>query len=474
MPGSVVTFYSYKGGVGRSFALANIATILTQWGSNVLVVDWDIEAPGLNHYFAQYAGPMRAGVLDFINDCALSQERDWADYVTPVDLPQSSGRLRIMPAAADGVDYTARVQRLDWEELFGKYGLGARLESLRASWVSEFDFILVDSRTGVTDFSGLTTAQLPDILAFMFTANNQSLQGCADITRRAMEARRNMPIDRPALLPLPIPARFEQREEYDRAQVWRGRFADELKPFLDTWAPPSTDYHKLIDLLCIPYVPRWTFGEDLAALVEAAGTTGTRSPSQAATFALETIAALLMNKFAKIDLLASSRDEYVHVARSIATSRRSTDRQQLRVFFSYSQADQSAREVVQQIIRASEGIVEAADPDEIGNSRRELSPDVIQARIATSDVFIAVVTPSLESSSGVRRETEWFLRQALRSNERKTVIPVVLPGGESAFSSSRLADYKAIFVNNIKDQNEISVISERLESVRSKITDVGT
>src|SRR5512134_20337 len=50
-PGLVYTFYSYKGGVGRSMALANVAALLAKWGRRVLVVDWDLEAPGLERYF---------------------------------------------------------------------------------------------------------------------------------------------------------------------------------------------------------------------------------------------------------------------------------------------------------------------------------------------------------------------------------------------------------------------------------------
>jgi len=50
MTGTVVTFYSYKGGVGRSFALANIAVLLARWGHRVLTIDWDLEAPGLERY----------------------------------------------------------------------------------------------------------------------------------------------------------------------------------------------------------------------------------------------------------------------------------------------------------------------------------------------------------------------------------------------------------------------------------------
>ena len=65
MQSTVVTFYSYKGGVGRSFALANVAAILSEWGCRVLAVDWDIEAPGLSHYFGPHIKKLTKGVLDF-------------------------------------------------------------------------------------------------------------------------------------------------------------------------------------------------------------------------------------------------------------------------------------------------------------------------------------------------------------------------------------------------------------------------
>jgi MinD-like ATPase involved in chromosome partitioning or flagellar assembly len=43
--GKIVTFYSYKGGTGRSMALANVAWILANGGNRVLTIDWDLEAP---------------------------------------------------------------------------------------------------------------------------------------------------------------------------------------------------------------------------------------------------------------------------------------------------------------------------------------------------------------------------------------------------------------------------------------------
>jgi len=59
-PGQIITFYSYKGGTGRSMALANVGYLLAgrtaPRGRGVLLIDWDLEAPGLHRYFEERSG----------------------------------------------------------------------------------------------------------------------------------------------------------------------------------------------------------------------------------------------------------------------------------------------------------------------------------------------------------------------------------------------------------------------------------
>jgi MinD-like ATPase involved in chromosome partitioning or flagellar assembly len=67
----IFTLYSYKGGVGRSMALANVAHWLYLRGLNVLMVDWDLEAPGLETFFFQSAEKIdlvrsHLGVIDLL------------------------------------------------------------------------------------------------------------------------------------------------------------------------------------------------------------------------------------------------------------------------------------------------------------------------------------------------------------------------------------------------------------------------
>ena len=49
--GQIITFYSYKGGTGRTMAMANVAWIIASNGKRVLAVDWDLESPGLHKFF---------------------------------------------------------------------------------------------------------------------------------------------------------------------------------------------------------------------------------------------------------------------------------------------------------------------------------------------------------------------------------------------------------------------------------------
>ena len=78
--GRIITFYSYKGGTGRSMALANVAWILASAGRRVLAIDWDFEAPGLHRYFHPFIEDPELhstpGLIDFFVDFATAARLD--------------------------------------------------------------------------------------------------------------------------------------------------------------------------------------------------------------------------------------------------------------------------------------------------------------------------------------------------------------------------------------------------------------
>src|SRR4051812_8650957 len=78
--GEIITFYSYKGGTGRTMAVANTGYALAGEGrGRVLMIDWDLEAPGLPDFFPEVnraggRGEAKRGILELF-EAALAQAR---------------------------------------------------------------------------------------------------------------------------------------------------------------------------------------------------------------------------------------------------------------------------------------------------------------------------------------------------------------------------------------------------------------
>ncbi len=313
--GSVVTFYSYKGGVGRTLILASVGVLLAMWGYKVLCVDWDLEAPGLHIYYAHWMHrPSTPGLTELVQAYHDGLNPNWRNFVTSVDIPDAKEPLRVMKAGLHDDSYFGRMQQLDWKTLYEESNLGVFLEQMRREWKQEFDFILIDSRTGVTDIGGICTIQMPDFLVLLFTANAQSLFGAIDVVQRAAQLRNHLPFDRGKLLALPVATRFESRIEYELAQDWLGTFAQSLAPIYAEWVHRNVTAADMLNFTKVPYVPYWSFGEKVPVIEE-----GTKDP-ESIGFALETLAALVASRLSGSDLLISNRDSFVAIAKGEAST----------------------------------------------------------------------------------------------------------------------------------------------------------
>ena len=68
----VTTFYSFKGGVGRTTALVNAAVELANRGYRVLTVDFDLDAPALDTFDIMRPRKQVPGIIDFVNEYLAS------------------------------------------------------------------------------------------------------------------------------------------------------------------------------------------------------------------------------------------------------------------------------------------------------------------------------------------------------------------------------------------------------------------
>ena len=63
----IATFYSFNGGVGRTLALVNVAVELAGRWRRLLLVDFDLEAPGLDTFDLGRPPRPTPGVVDFVS-----------------------------------------------------------------------------------------------------------------------------------------------------------------------------------------------------------------------------------------------------------------------------------------------------------------------------------------------------------------------------------------------------------------------
>lgn len=137
--GTVCTFYSFKGGVGRSMAVANVASLLAKWGFSILIVDFDLEAPGIEHYFTKYSlqgSPKQmAGLVDLVLAYRDGEKMDWFSALCRAYPFPKTQPVSILTAGRRDAGYLSRLQSIDWRDMFLKRGFGEYLETMRSEWL---------------------------------------------------------------------------------------------------------------------------------------------------------------------------------------------------------------------------------------------------------------------------------------------------------------------------------------------------
>lgn len=312
--GEVITFYSFKGGVGRTMALANVAAIYAQQGKKVLALDFDFEAPGLHRYFLKKNLPDRysppgpqQGVLnlfeairrripeafpqgqELVGHEAESTLRglvgellDAGEYVyrvqvenpneSPSDTSNAAPVIDFIAAGRFDAAYPTLLRDFDWVWFYDDYAevFPAFVNELK----SRYDYILVDSRTGVTDIGGICTMVLPDKLVLVVTTNEQSLAGAIDAGWQAVDERRESTIDERPLAIFPLVSRIEESEEIEK-RTWftdaRARFE---RMFVAAYQLPQCDLKAYFDAVRIPHRGYFSYGERIAAEEQPASQSG--------------------------------------------------------------------------------------------------------------------------------------------------------------------------------------------------------
>jgi MinD-like ATPase involved in chromosome partitioning or flagellar assembly len=427
---SIVTFYSYKGGVGRSMALANIAVLLARRGLKVLVVDWDLEAPGIERYFSYFnISGIGTGLLQLLLKFQENGFADFDDFTLSIDC----GSIHPITLLASGRElddtYSSKLETFDWPAFFARSG-GTFLEGLREQWRYRFDIVLIDSRTGLSDTGGICTIQLPDAVVAMFTANHQSLYGVRDVMRLAQSARQALAYDRMPLSILPLPSRWGI-QEFQETQVWLDRVVDGVQEFYADWLPRSISPRDVVEKIKIPHHSYFGFGERLAVEEQ-----GTVDPTGLG-FVYDRVAAFLASDFKDLTSLIGPQAEQAGAPAwptivALSQSRMAFDYD---VFVSYERSSADAVfEIVDALKREVPLRIEEArfflDDYELRVGDEFLAK--LDAAVDRSKTMLVLLTPRYLKSKYSMRE----YRRFLEGSDERRILTVLLSGGVSEFPSS--------------------------------------
>ncbi len=186
-----ITFYSYKGGTGRTLLLANLAVLAASLGRRVVAMDFDLEAPGLPYKFGRAELPRADGLVGWMRDFFVASEppASLMDYV--VDLPLrrrfiADGWLKMMPSGrAPSPNYFQDLERLHLDHRLDQGEAIDALVDLQDTIEADLDaeLLLIDARTGITPTNAVTTHVLADDVVALTLRIQEQLDGTRSVLR---------------------------------------------------------------------------------------------------------------------------------------------------------------------------------------------------------------------------------------------------------------------------------------------------
>lgn len=193
-----ITFYSYKGGVGRTLALSNVAKRLAEFGKRVCILDFDLEAPGLHIKLENQISKfgIQTGIVDYVYQFSTTGNipEDISKYSTRIKSPKNMFFIAAGNPLSN--DYWMKLAQINWWKLFyseQSEGIPFFLdlkEKIRLKYNP--DYLLIDSRTGITELSAITISILADSVVFFSANNKENIHGCKHVLRSIANSENNL------------------------------------------------------------------------------------------------------------------------------------------------------------------------------------------------------------------------------------------------------------------------------------------
>lgn len=180
----ILTFHSFKGGVGRTTLVAAHAVRLAAEQRRVAVLDLDLEAPGVG---ALFGVTCERGVLDLLVDHVATGRIELEGASSTVAIGAApAAEITVFPAGRLDEAYLHKLARLDFtsaDPIAAENPVGAALAALLKVLKSRFDVILLDARAGLHDLAGISLHGLAHVDVLVFRGTEQGLLGLEQTIR---------------------------------------------------------------------------------------------------------------------------------------------------------------------------------------------------------------------------------------------------------------------------------------------------
>lgn len=197
IPCNVVTFYSYKGGMGRTTTMTSYAMHQAlNKKHKVFILDFDLEAPGYLNFFDINVSDVKSGLVEYLMDFEYCGENimqeELENYIINI-APEyyGDGNIWVMPAGnltymnspkskmPHIQHYMQGLARLDIsrsDEMVNKLKVLFK-QLIKHFNLTKDDFILIDSRTGINDILPIIAFYLSDAIVGFFGSTEQTKPG---------------------------------------------------------------------------------------------------------------------------------------------------------------------------------------------------------------------------------------------------------------------------------------------------------
>ncbi|GLO50397.1 hypothetical protein PPUN110474_17970 [Pseudomonas putida] len=169
-----IVFFSIKGGVGRSTAMAATAWSLAQSGKRVLILDLDLESPGLSTSLLPADRRPKFGITDWLVEDLVDNGNEVLENMVASSSLSHDGDIYVVPAhGADSGEYVSKLGRAWMPKvgLSGQESWSQRLQRLIAALEERWtpDVILIDSRAGIDEVASACVTDLGANLVLLFS-----------------------------------------------------------------------------------------------------------------------------------------------------------------------------------------------------------------------------------------------------------------------------------------------------------------